>query len=92
VFPAGSRGLFAASKVVTSFIYNKCLRLLIHLTFTMVSRILNALLVGRKEQFCCSRNCLLCSFCCKNLERSPPHLVSVIWDSKLGKSFILLDN
>lgn len=32
VFPAGSRGLFAAWKVVFSFIYNKCLGLLIHLT------------------------------------------------------------
>jgi len=52
VFPAGSRGLFAASKVVTSFIYNKWLGLLIHLTFIMVSLILNALHVGRKEHVC----------------------------------------
>ena len=37
-------------KVVTSFICIKCLGLLIHLTFAMVSLILNALLVGRKEQ------------------------------------------
>ena len=51
MFPAGCRGLFAASKVVLSFIYTKCLGLLIHLTFTMVSHILNALVVGRKEQF-----------------------------------------
>lgn len=39
MFPAGSRGLFAASKVVISFTYNKCLGPLIHLTFTMVSPI-----------------------------------------------------
>lgn len=51
VFPAGSRGLFAASKVVFCFIYNKCLGLSIHFTFTMVSLILNAVFVGRKEQF-----------------------------------------
>lgn len=37
MFPASSRGLFAASKVAISFAYKRCLGLSIHLTFTMVS-------------------------------------------------------
>lgn len=60
MFPAGSRGLFAASKVVFCLIYNKCLGLWIHFTFTMVSFIFNALLVGRKEQFSLKSKLLLC--------------------------------
>ena len=51
MFPAGSRGLFAASKVVFCLIYNRCLGLWRHFTFTMVSLILSGFCVRRKEQF-----------------------------------------
>lgn len=51
VFPAGSRGLFAASKVLLCLIYDTCLGFWIHFPFTMVSFIADALVSERKEQF-----------------------------------------